>query len=140
MAYSNAQILAAVVSFWARPAITQIAMSKLASMPMVRELQNAVINLGLVNSAYNIMTDLQPLMQPIINNLMQPYLETQFSKIPDEAIPAMVRDIIIDAQAKGRYTIMDGLITLDGKDISELRALIEKNLPATEVKGYEVKT
>lgn len=139
MAYTNAQILAAVVSFWARPAIAQIAMSKLASMPMLQGLQSTVVSMGLVNPTYNIMTDIHPFMQPIINNMLQPWLERQFSQVPDEALPGLVRDIIIDAQAKGGYSFMDGLITLEGKDIAELKALIEKNLPMTEVKGYVIK-
>lgn len=140
MAYTNAQILAAVVSFWARPAISQLAMSKIASMPILQGLQNSAISMGLVNSTYNIMSDLQPFMQPLINNMLQPWLEKQFSQVPDEALPGLVRDIIIDAQAKGGHSFMDGLITLDGKDIAELKALIEKNLPMTEVKGYVIKS
>lgn len=139
MAYSNAQILAAVVSRWARPAITQIAMSKLAGLPLLRSIQQAAVGMGLVGGSYNIMNDLQLLVQPALNNILQPYLERQFSQLPDEALPGLARDIIAEAQAKGSYSLMEGLVIFDGDDIAELGALIEKNLPAAEAKGYEVK-
>lgn len=139
MAYSNAQILAAVVSHWARPAITQIAMSKLAGLPLLRSIQQAAVGMGLVGGSYNIMNDLQLLVQPALNNILQPYLERQFSQLPDEALPGLARDIIAEAQAKGSYSLMEGLVIFDGDDIAELGALIEKNLPEAEAKGYEVK-
>lgn len=139
MAYSNAQILAAVVSHWARPAITQIAMSKLAGLPLLRSIQQTAVGMGLVGGSYNIMNDLQLLVQPALNNILQPYLERQFGQLPDESIPGLARDIIAEAQAKGSYSLMEGLVIFDGDDIAELGALIEKNLPAAEAKGYEVK-
>jgi len=136
MAYSNAHILAAVLTFWARPAISQVATAKLAQLPMMQSLQQSIVGMGLVNSAYTIANDLHPLILPMVNNVLQPYLEKMFSQIPDEALPGLARDIIADAQAKGSYTILDGLITLEVEDIKELKALVEKNLPQEEKTGY----
>lgn len=140
MAYSNAQILAAVVSHWARPAITQIAMSKLAGLPLLRSIQQTVAGMGLVGGSYNIMNDLQLLVQPALNNILQPYLERQFSQLPDESIPGLARDVLEEAKKNGSYTLMDGFITLDAEDIAELGELIEKNLPPSTTEGYVVKT
>lgn len=140
MAYSNAQILAAVVSHWARPAITQIAMSKLAGLPLLRSIQQTVAGMGLVGGSYNIMNDLQLLVQPALNNILQPYLERQFSQLPDESIPGLARDVLEEAKKNGNYTLMDGFITLDAEDIAELGELIEKNLPPSTTEGYIVKT
>lgn len=138
MNWSNAQKLAAVVSFWARPALTQLATSRLSSLPMMQSLQQSIVASGLVSQAYNISADLMPIMAPVINNLLQPYLERQLAQLPDESIPALARDVLAEAEKKGSMSIMDGFLTLEAQDIQELRQLVEKNLPMAERQGYEV--
>lgn len=138
MSWSNAQKLAAVVSFWARPALTQLATSRLSSLPMMQNLQQSIVASGLVSQAYNISADLMPIMAPVINNLLQPYLERQLAQLPDESIPALARDVLAEAEKKGSMSIMDGFLTLEAQDIQELRQLVEKNLPMAERQGYEV--
>lgn len=140
MAYSNAHILAAVLSHWARPAVTQLATERLVQMPMLQAIQQKVISTGLVNTAYNIGNDLTPLLQPIVNNILQPYLERQLSQLPDEAIPSLAREILAQASSRGEYQLLDGAIVLDKEDIAELSNLVEKNLPLTEKETYEIKT
>lgn len=138
MSWSNAQKLAAVVSFWARPALTQLATSRLSSLPIMQNLQQSIVASGLVSQAYNISADLLPIMAPVINNLLQPYLERQLAQLPDESIPALARDVLAEAEKKGSMSIMDGFLTLEAQDIQELRQLVEKNLPMAERQGYEV--
>lgn len=138
MSWSNAQKLAAVVSFWARPALTQLATSRLSSLPMMQNLQQSIVASGLVSQAYNISADLMPIMAPVINNLLQPYLERQLAQLPDESIPALARDVLAEAEKKGSMSILDGFLTLEAQDIQELRQLVEKNLPMAEGQGYEV--
>lgn len=138
MSWSNAQKLAAVVSFWARPALTQLATSRLSSLPMMQNLQQSIVASGLVSQAYNISADLIPIMSPVINNLLQPYLEKQLAQLPDESIPALARDVLAEAERKGSMSILDGFLTLEAQDIQELRQLVEKNLPMAESQGYEV--
>ena len=138
MSWSNAQKLAAVVSFWARPALTQLATSRLSSLPMMQSLQQSIVASGLVSQAYNISADLMPIMSPVINNLLQPYLERQLAQLPDESIPALARDVLAEAEKKGSMSIMDGFLTLEAQDIQELRQLVEKNLPMADRQGYEV--
>lgn len=138
MGWSNAQKLAAVVSFWARPALTQLATSRLSSLPMMQNLQQSIVASGLVSQAYNISADLMPIMAPVINNLLQPYLEKQLAQLPDESIPALARDVLAEAEKKGSMSIMDGFLTLEVQDIQELRQLVEKNLPMADRQGYEV--
>lgn len=138
MSWTNAQKLAAVVSFWARPALTQLATSRLSSLPMMQSLQQSIVASGLVSQAYNISADLMPIMAPVINNLLQPYLERQLAQLPDESIPALARDVLAEAEKKGSMSIMDGFLTLEAQDIQELRQLVEKNLPMADRQGYEV--
>lgn len=138
MSYSNAHILAAVVSHWARPAITQLAASRLASLPLMQSLQQSLVGSGFVSQAYNISSDILPMMTPLVNNLLQPYLERQFSQIPDDVLPGLAHDIIAEAERIGKYTVMDGFLTFENEDIRELRQLLEKNLPVTPTAGYEI--
>ena len=138
MSWSNAQKLAAVVSFWARPAITQLATQRLSSLPVMQSLQQSIVASGLVSQAYNIGADLMPIMAPVINNLLQPYLEKQLAQLPDESIPALARDVLAEAERKGSMSILDGFLTLEAQDIQELRQLVEKNLPMADRQGYEV--
>ena len=126
------------MSFWARPALTQLATSRLSSLPMMQNLQQSIVASGLVSQAYNISADLMPIMAPVINNLLQPYLERQLAQLPDESIPALARDVLAEAEKKGSMSIMDGFLTLEAQDIQELRQLVEKNLPMAERQGYEV--
>ena len=138
MSWSNAQKLAAVVSHWARPAVTQLATQRLSSLPVMQSLQQSIVASGLVSQAYNISADLMPIMAPVINNLLQPYLERQLAQLPDESIPALARDVLAEAEKKGSMSIMDGFLTLEAQDIQELRQLVEKNLPMADRQGYEV--
>lgn len=126
------------MSFWARPALTQLATSRLSSLPMMQSLQQSIVASGLVSQAYNISADLMPIMAPVINNLLQPYLEKQLAQLPDESIPALARDVLAEAEKKGSMSIMDGFLTLEAQDIQELRQLVEKNLPMADRQGYEV--
>lgn len=126
------------MSFWARPAVTQLATQRLSSLPVMQNLQQSIMASGLVSQAYNISADLMPIMAPVINNLLQPYLEKQLAQLPDESIPALARDVLAEAEKKGSMSIMDGFLTLEAQDIQELRQLVEKNLPMAESQGYEV--
>lgn len=126
------------MSHWARPALTQLATSRLSSLPMMQNLQQSIVASGLVSQAYNISADLMPIMAPVINNLLQPYLERQLAQLPDESIPALARDVLAEAEKKGSMSILDGFLTLEAQDIQELRQLVEKNLPMADRQGYEV--
>jgi hypothetical protein len=105
---------------------------------MMQNLQQSIVASGLVSQAYNISADLMPIMAPVINNLLQPYLEKQLAQLPDESIPALARDVLAEAEKKGSMSIMDGFLTLEAQDIQELRQLVEKNLPMADRQGYEV--
>lgn len=136
--FSNAQKLAAIVSEWARPAIAQVASSKISSFGFVQSMQSSIMSLGLVGGNYNIVSDLQPLMKPIINAVVEPMLVTQFSKIPDQAIPQMARTIVEEVRKNGSLSLLDGLVVLEAQDLDELQNLVEKNLPCDSVEHYNI--
>jgi hypothetical protein len=139
MEYKNSQILAAVVSEWARPAISQIAAGNLMRLPMLQSLQATIGSLGLVSGDYALQKDIEPLIQPVVNSLVTPMLTKYFGQMPEESIPQLAHDIVDKVRYNGPLSILEGLITFDEEDLDELADLLQKNLPVEKVEGYQVK-
>lgn len=139
MEYRNSQILAAVVSEWARPAISQIAAGNLMRLPMLQSLQATISSLGIVSGNYALQKDIEPLIQPIVNSLITPLLARYFGQIPDESIPQMAHDIVEKMRGNGPVSVLEGMVTFDEEDITELSDLLDKNLPVGQTPGYQVK-
>lgn len=139
MDYTNSQILAAVVSEWARPAISQIAASNLMRLPMLQSLQATIDSLGLVSGSYALQKDIEPLIQPVVNSLITPMLAKYFGQIPEESIPQMAHDVVDKVRYNGPLSILEGMITFDEEDLDELADLLQKNLPVEKTEGYQVK-
>lgn len=139
MEYKNSQILAAVVSEWARPAISQIAAGNLMRLPMLQSLQATISSLGIVSGSYALQKDIEPLIQPIVNSLITPMLSRYFGQIPEESIPQMAHDIVEKMRGNGPVSVLEGVVTFDEEDITELSDLLDKNLPVGQTPGYQVK-
>ena len=139
MEYKNSQILAAVVSEWARPAISQIAAGNLMRLPMLQSLQATISSLGIVSGSYALQKDIEPLIQPIVNSLITPMLARYFGQIPEESIPQMAHDIVEKVRYNGPLSILEGVVTFDEEDLDELADLLQKNLPVESVDHYQVK-
>ena len=139
MEYKNSQILAAVVSEWARPAISQIAAGNLMRLPMLQSMQATISSLGIVSGSYALQKDIEPLIQPIVNSLITPMLARYFGQIPDESIPQMAHDIVEKMRNNGPVSVLEGMVTFDEEDITELSDLLDKNLPVGQTPGYQVK-
>lgn len=139
MEYKNSQILAAVVSEWARPAISQIATGNLMRLPMLQSLQAAIGSLGIVSGSYAIQKDLEPLIQPIVNSLITPMLARYFGQIPEESIPQMAHDIVEKMRDNGSLSVLEGMVTFEEEDLAELADLLDKNLPVGQTPSYQVK-
>ena len=139
MDYTNSQILAAVVSEWARPAISQIAASNLMRLPMLQSLQATIGGMGLVSGNYSLQSDIEPMIQPVVNALVTPMLAKYFGNIPEESIPQMVLDVVDKLRYNGPMSVLEGMITFDEEDLDELADLLQKNLPVESTQGYQVK-
>ena len=139
MEYKNSQILAAVVSEWARPAISQIAAGNLMRLPMLQSLQATISSLGIVSGSYALQKAIEPLIQPIVNSLITPMLARYFGQIPEESIPQMAHDIVEKMRNNGPVSVLEGMVTFDEEDITELSDLLDKNLPVGQTPGYQVK-
>lgn len=138
MAYSNAQILAAVMSEWARPAISKIAANNIMRLPVFQSMQATISGLGLVSGNYSLQADIEPLIQPIVNALVSPMLAKYFANVPDCSLPQMAHDIVSQLRFKGSIPILEGLITFEEEDLDELADLLQKNLPVEELDKYQV--
>lgn len=139
MEYKNSQILAAVVSEWARPAISQIAAGNLMRLSMLQSLQATIGSLGIVSGNYALQKDIEPLIQPIINSLITPMLARYFGQIPEESIPQMAHDIVEKMRTNGSMSILEGMVTFEEEDLAELADLLDKNLPIGQTRDYQVK-
>ena len=139
MEYKNSQILAAVVSEWARPAISQIAAGNLMRLPMLQSLQATIGSLGMVSGNYALQKDIEPLILPIVNSLITPMLARYFGQIPEESIPQMAHDIVEKMRANGSMSILEGMVTFEEEDLAELADLLDKNLPIGQTQDYQVK-
>ena len=139
MEYKNSQILAAVVSEWARPAISQIAAGNLMRLPMLQSLQATIGSLGIVSGNYALQKDIEPLIQPIVNSLITPMLARYFGQIPEESIPQMAHDIVEKMRTNGSMSILEGMVTFEEEDLAELADLLDKNLPIGQTQDYQVK-
>ncbi len=136
--YSNAEKLATVVAYWARPAISQVATTKLVQLPLMQSAQASLMASGVVGSGYSLASDIQPFVEPIINSLVTPMLNRYFEGIPDEAIPKTARAIVDKMKQQRTFSILDGLITFEEADILELDALLSKNLPVETDTNYQL--
>lgn len=139
MEYKNSQILAAVVSEWARPAISQIAAGNLMRLPMLQSLQATIGSLGIVSGNYALQKDIEPLILPIVNSLITPMLARYFGQLPEESIPQMAHDIVEKMRANGSMSVLEGMVTFEEEDLAELADLLDKNLPVGQTQDYQVK-
>lgn len=139
-AFSNAQILAAVVTEWSRPAVSQLTASKLCQLPSMQEVQQQLVASGLVGTGYRLQSELSPFIAQVAPQLIEPMLTQMFSRIPDATIPQVARTVVNTAMQQPNFSVLDGLITFDREDLQELLDLIELNLPlADSSKSYKLK-
>ncbi len=137
--FTNAQILAAVVTDWSRPAVSQLTASKLCQFQTMRDLQQSIISSGLVGSNYRLQSEIEPFVVQAAPQLIEPALAQAFSRIPDETIPQLARTVVQTALQQPQFSVLDGLVTFDQSDMQELLDLIELNLPLVESKSYKIK-
>lgn len=140
MAYTNSQILSAVLNKWMQPVIIQLSQAKMSSFPFIQAIENKVRSTGWVSPNWSLMKELSPMVEPITNSLVQPILNKYLANVPDEAIPAMAHGIVDKAIENGRLELMEGKFIFDKDDLSELKKLLNYNLPLNQVEEYVVKT
>lgn len=140
MQYTNSQILSAVLNKWLQPVILQFSQAKMSSLPFVQAVENKVKSIGFVSPNWSLTQELAPLIEPVTNSVVQPMIGKYLSNVPDEAIPAMAHGIVDKAIANGKLELMEGRLIFDREDLTNLKNLLDYNLPLKKETEYVVKT
>ena len=137
--YTNSQILSAVLNAWLQPIVQQLAGQRLSSIPLLNGIENKIRSTGWVRPNWSLATELAPFIQEVSGTLLEPFINSYLSKIPDEAIPGMAHSVVDKAIADGEMSLFEGNIHFDKSDLEELKRLLTYNLPMKEAERYVVK-
>lgn len=140
MAYSNSDILAAVLNKFLQPIVVQFAQAKMSAFPFVQAIENKVKASGWVSSNWSLTQELSPLIEPVSGSLVKPMIKQYLSNVPDEAIPEMAHGLIDKAIQNGGLNFMEGRLKFDMNDLKELKQLLNYNLPLNKTDEYQVIT
>jgi hypothetical protein len=106
MAYSNSDILAAVLTKWAQPAIQSIAGAKLMQLPMFANIEAKIKSTGWVSPMWSLGREVAPLIGGLGEQLVQPFLADYLRRIPDGAIPSMAHSLVDNALKQGNISLL----------------------------------
>ena len=138
--YTNAQILAAVLTKWGQPAIEQLTSGRLDNLPWMQAMTNKVRSTGWVSQSWSLGRELAPMMGSMTEAIVTPIIERYLSSMPDGSIPVIAHKFVDAAIENDGLTLFDGNVTFDKDDLTELKHYLEWNLPLDASPVYEVKT
>ena len=138
--YTNAQILAAVLTKWGQPAIEQLTSGRLDNLPWMQAITNKIRSTGWVSQSWSLGRELAPVMGSMTEAIVTPMIERYLSSMPDGSIPVIAHKFVDAAIENDGLTLFDGNVTFDKDDLTELKHYLEWNLPLGESPSYEVKT
>lgn len=130
MAYTNAQILSAIINKWAQPIVQAMAGAKIQSFfPVLSTIENKIKSTGWVSPNWSITNEITPLIEPITGVMIEPMLNKYISKIDDASIPKMAHDFVDGMLKQGGLTIAEGKINIEKSDFEYLKKLLNANMP-----------
>ena len=138
--YTNAQILAAVLTKWGQPAIEQLTSGRLDNLPWMQAITNKVRSTGWVSQSWSLGRELAPMMGSMTEAIVTPMIERYLSSMPDGSIPVIAHKFVDAAIENDGLSLFDGNVTFDKDDLTELKHYLEWNLPLGASPAYEVKT
>lgn len=138
--YTNAQILAAVLTKWGQPAIQQLASGKLDNLPWIAAISNKVRSMGWVSANWSLGRELSPVFESMSDAIITPMIERYLSNIQDEAIPNIAHQFVKSAIDNDGISLFDGNVIFDKNDMIELKNYLDWNMPLGASPTYEVKT
>lgn len=140
MAYTNREILAAVLTKWGQPAIESIAGGKLMQLPMLANLEAKIRSTGWVSPMWSLAKELSPIMSGLTTQVVTPLLSGYLASIPDEAIPQLAHSVVTNAVNAGGLSLMEGNVIFEKEDLEELQKLLRYNLPIEDKEVYSVRS
>lgn len=138
--YTNAQILAAVLTKWGQPAIEQLTSGRLDNLPWMQAITNKVRSTGWVSQSWSLGRELAPMVGSMTEAIVTPMIERYLSSMSDSSIPVIAHKFVDAAIENDGLTLFDGNVTFDKDDLTELKHYLEWNLPLDASPVYEVKT
>ena len=139
MNYTNAQILGAVLNKWLQPAVNQIMGQKISSLPFLSGIENKIRSTGWVRPSWSLGAELAPLMSGAGSQIVEPFLVSYLSKMPDDALPQMAHSVVDKAIANGGLSLFDGNVSFTEQDMRDLKKLLDYNLPVQGEEHYAVR-
>ncbi|MDY5183642.1 MAG: hypothetical protein SPK35_08095 [Prevotella sp.] len=138
--YTNAQILAAVLTKWGQPAIEQLTSGRLDNLPWMQAITNKVRSTGWVSQSWSLGRELAPIMGSMTDVIVTPMIERYLSTMPDDSIPSVAHKFVDAALVNGSLSLFEGNVVFEKEDLDELKNYLNWNLPLGESPAYEVKT
>lgn len=109
-------------------------------MPLFSGIENKIRATGWVRPGWSLAAELAPLMQGMTGTVIEPFISSYLSKIPDGAIPQMAHTLVDKAVDNGGLSLFDGNVAFEKEDLEELKKLLDYNLPLQKGQHYEVRT
>lgn len=140
MAFSNAQILATILSKFGQPVIRQFLGLRLSQMSGYRIAEDSIKKWLPVSADYSLMNDLSFVIDGASERTIVPMLTKAFSGVPDDMIPVLAHGIVDSAIKQGELKMMDGTLKISKEDLTELKNYLNWNLPLNQEEEYKLIT
>lgn len=136
--YSNAKILAAVINKWSAPIVNSIVANNIGIFPFVTNIEQKLRSSGWVSPSWSASQEFAPLVSNVTSIVVEPMLASYLSGIPDESIPKVAHAVVDNAIKQGGLSLLEGHISFDIDDLTELKRYLDYNLPLGKNDDYEV--
>lgn len=139
--FTNAQILAAVLTKWGQPAIEQLTSGRIDNLPWIQAVSNKVRSTGWVGDSWSLSRELAPILSAMTESIVTPLIERYLTgMMPDDELPNIAHKFVDTAIENGSLSLFDGNISFEADDLAELKNYLKWNLPLGASPSYEVKT
>ena len=140
MAYSNAQILSAVLAKWGQPLAEAVVGGKLMRLPFLANIEAKIKSTGWVSPMWSLGKEISPLLRNVSSKMLEPIIANYIKGVPDVMLPQLAHSIVDNAITAGGLKLFEDNIEIELEDLKELKRLLRYNLPITLVDEYEVRT
>jgi hypothetical protein len=140
MAYSNAQILSAVLAKWGQPLAEAVVGGKLMRLPFLANIEAKIKSTGWVSPMWSLGKEISPLLGNVSSKMLEPIIANYIKGVPDVMLPQLAHSIVDNAITAGGLKLFEDNIEIELEDLKELKRLLRYNLPITLVDEYEVRT
>lgn len=136
---TNAQIATAVLLKWGEPIIPVLTNTYIGTISSkLSPIENFIKKIGIAGQNWSIQNDISNIVAMGGTKVIQPFLLSAISKMPEDMIPSIFHNIVNGAIEKGELSIFDGNIKIEKADLEELKKYLDFNLPYKEEEAYNI--